>query len=125
MNLTVCVGHVTTAIGGAKAIKVIECNGTNVNAGHKESIIRLMELDLNRSLQWCICLLHTNELPLHHLLNSLGGATTGPKEFCRPIGKAIKTCEELPVAPFSSISVGNMPDNIDRIVLSNIYMIFA
>ncbi|GBM87549.1 hypothetical protein AVEN_107199-1 [Araneus ventricosus] len=78
-----------------------------------------MELDLNRPLQWCICLLHTNELPLRHLLNSLDGATTGPTEFCGPIGKAIKTCEELPVAPFSSINVENMPDNIDRMVLSN------
>ncbi|GBM70805.1 hypothetical protein AVEN_142094-1 [Araneus ventricosus] len=63
--------------------------------------------------------LHVDRLPLCHLLNSLDGATTGPTEFCGPIGKAIKTCEELPVAPFSSISVENIPDNIDRMVLSN------
>ncbi|GBO10312.1 hypothetical protein AVEN_142279-1 [Araneus ventricosus] len=63
-------------------------------------------------------MLQTNELPLRHLLNSLDGTTTGPKEFCRPIGKAIETCEE-PVAPFPSISVDNMPHNIDRMVLSN------
>ncbi|GBO31709.1 hypothetical protein AVEN_261239-1 [Araneus ventricosus] len=83
---------------------------------------------LNRSLQWCICLLQTNDLPLRHLLNSLDVATTGPKQFCRPIGKAIKTCEELLVAPFSSIGV-----DICQIILigwfsamtSNIYMIFA
>ncbi|GBL72770.1 hypothetical protein AVEN_127990-1 [Araneus ventricosus] len=74
---------------------------------------------LNIPLQWCICLLQTNELPLSHLLNSLDGATTCPKEFCLPIGKKIKSCEEVPVAPFSSISVENMPDNIDRMVLSN------
>ncbi|GBN41871.1 hypothetical protein AVEN_74001-1 [Araneus ventricosus] len=48
-----------------------------------------------------------------------GWATAGPKEFCRPLGKAIKTYEELPVAPFSSINVENMPHNIDRMVLSN------
>ncbi|GBM79924.1 Transposon Ty3-I Gag-Pol polyprotein [Araneus ventricosus] len=40
-------------------------------------------------------------------------------EFCRPTGKAIETYEELPVAPFSPISVENMPHNIDRMVLSN------
>ncbi|GBL81647.1 hypothetical protein AVEN_93434-1 [Araneus ventricosus] len=90
-----------------------------VNTGHKRGIIHLMELDLNRPLQWCICLLHTNELPLRHLLNSLDGATTGTKEFCRPIGEAIKIFEELHVAPFSSISVENMPDNMERMVLSN------
>ncbi|GBL94386.1 hypothetical protein AVEN_7359-1 [Araneus ventricosus] len=70
-------------------------------------------------LQWCICLLQTNELPLRHLLNSLIEATTGPKEFCRPIGKAIKTCKELPAAPFSAINVENMSDNIDRMVHNN------
>ncbi|GBN77403.1 hypothetical protein AVEN_204040-1 [Araneus ventricosus] len=48
-----------------------------------------------------------------------GWATAGPKEFCRPLRKAIKTYEELPVAPFSSINVENMPGNIDRMVLSN------
>ncbi|GBM32502.1 hypothetical protein AVEN_156596-1 [Araneus ventricosus] len=41
------------------------------------------------------------------------------KNFVYQIGKKIKSCEELPVAPFSSIRVENMPDNIDRIVLSN------
>ncbi|GBL85919.1 hypothetical protein AVEN_63232-1 [Araneus ventricosus] len=100
-------------------LTVIGCDGTNVNTGNKGGIIRLMELDLNRPLQWCICLLQANELPLRHLLNILDGATSGHTEFCRPIRKAIKTCEELPVAPFSSISVENMPHNIDRIVLRN------
>ncbi|GBM32121.1 hypothetical protein AVEN_11911-1 [Araneus ventricosus] len=48
----------------------------------------------------------------------MDGATTGPKEFCRPLGKALKP-SKLPVAPFSSISVENMPHNIDRMVLNN------
>ncbi|GBL72121.1 hypothetical protein AVEN_115126-2-1, partial [Araneus ventricosus] len=134
---SVYIGHVTAASGGAKTIKESNtqffvsnnmqlngltasgCDGTNVNTGHKGDIIPLMELDLNRPLQWCICLIHTNELPLRHLLNSLDCATTGSAEFCGPIGKAIKICEEQPVVPFSSISVQNMPVNIDRMVLSN------
>ncbi|GBN38752.1 hypothetical protein AVEN_125189-1 [Araneus ventricosus] len=41
------------------------------------------------------------------------------KNFVDQLVKKNKSCEELPVAPFSSISVENMPDNIDRIVLSN------
>ncbi|GBN16400.1 hypothetical protein AVEN_254424-1 [Araneus ventricosus] len=59
---SVYIGHVNAATGGAKAIKeailiffvsnnmqlngltVIECDGTNVNTGHKGGIIRLMEL---------------------------------------------------------------------------------
>ncbi|GBM01493.1 hypothetical protein AVEN_209305-1 [Araneus ventricosus] len=106
-------------------LTVTGCDGTNVNTRHKGGIIRLMEPDLNRPLQWCICFFHTNELPLHHLLNCLDGSTSGPTEICRPIGKAFKSCEDLPVAPFSSISLENMPD---RMVLSNdqqyIYDIF-
>ncbi|GBN30053.1 hypothetical protein AVEN_235940-1 [Araneus ventricosus] len=35
-----------------------------------------------------------NELPFRHLLNSLDGATTHPKEFCGPIDEAIRTCEK-------------------------------
>ncbi|GBM10984.1 hypothetical protein AVEN_1320-1 [Araneus ventricosus] len=41
------------------------------------------------------------------------------KNFVDQLVKKIKSCEELPVALFSSISVENMPDNIDRMVLSN------
>ncbi|GBM53212.1 hypothetical protein AVEN_14237-1 [Araneus ventricosus] len=100
-------------------LTVVGCDGTNVNTGHKGMYYSLDGTSLNRLLQWCICLVQTNELPLHHLLNSLDGATTGPKEFSRPIGKAIKTCDYLPLAPLSSISVENMPYNINKMVLSN------
>ncbi|GBN65946.1 hypothetical protein AVEN_52346-1 [Araneus ventricosus] len=41
------------------------------------------------------------------------------KNFVNQLVKKIKSCEELPVAPFSSISVENMADNTDRMVLSN------
>ncbi|GBM51066.1 hypothetical protein AVEN_123877-1 [Araneus ventricosus] len=55
---SVYIGHVTAATGGAKAIlnffvsnntqlnglTVIGCDGTSLNTGHKEGIIRLMEL---------------------------------------------------------------------------------
>ncbi|GBN17934.1 hypothetical protein AVEN_100068-1 [Araneus ventricosus] len=84
-------------------LKVIGWDETNVSTGYKVGIIHLMELDLNTPVQWCIYLLHTNELPLRPLLNSLDGAITGPIEFCGPIGNAIKICDELLVAPFSSI----------------------
>ncbi|GBN30412.1 hypothetical protein AVEN_186937-1 [Araneus ventricosus] len=98
---------------------VIGCDGTNVNTGHKGRYYSLDGTGLNTPLQWGICLLQTNELPIRHLLNSLNGAKTGPEEFCQLIGKAIKTCEDLPVASFSSISVENMPHNLDRMILSN------
>ncbi|GBM63652.1 hypothetical protein AVEN_206875-1 [Araneus ventricosus] len=86
---------------------------TDADAAHAQSM-ELLELNTMSS-----SLYTDTDLPLRHLVNSLDGATIGPKEFCQPLGKAIKTYEELPVAPFSSISMENMPHNIDRMVLSN------
>ena len=41
------------------------CDSTNANTGVSVGMIRLLELELGRPLQWFICLLHANEL-LHH-----------------------------------------------------------
>jgi len=86
-------------------ILAIGCDGTNVNTGVKSSVIRLLELKLGRPLQWLICLLHANELPLRHLLQKLDGVTRGPTSFSGPIGKAIQACENMPVVAFSPISL--------------------
>lgn len=59
----------------------IGCDGTNVNTGIKGGVIRLIELELKRPLQWFICQLHGNELTLRHLFQYLDGGTTGPHNF--------------------------------------------
>lgn len=87
--------HITT-----DDLRVIGCDGTNVNVGKHSGIIANLEKHLNRPLQWFICQLHANELPLRHLINFLDGSTTGPKGFCGPIGQALKGCERL--------SIGNL-----------------
>ncbi|KAG5868651.1 hypothetical protein JTB14_031711 [Gonioctena quinquepunctata] len=76
--------HITTY-----ELKVIGCDGTNVNVGKHAGIIVQLEKHLNRPLQWFVCQLHANELPLRYLINSLDGSTTGPKGFCGPIGHAL------------------------------------
>ena len=43
------------------------CDFTSVNAGSSGGVIRMIEKSLGKSLQWIICLLHINELPLRHL----------------------------------------------------------
>ena len=47
-------------------LTVMGYNGTAVNTGHVGGVIRLVELHLPKSLQWCVYLLHANELPLRH-----------------------------------------------------------
>lgn len=51
-----------------------------------------------------VCLLHANELPLRHLFQTLDGATTGPKGFTGPIGKALPNCEKHPIVTFQRIA---------------------
>lgn len=84
-------------------ISVVGCDGTAVNTGPKGGIVRLLEVELKKPLQWFICQIHANELPLRHLILHLDGDTAGPGAFSGPIGKLLKNCENYPVVQFKSI----------------------
>lgn len=60
-----------------KSIVCIGCDGTATNTGWKGGVISYMEKELGRPLQWAICLLHANELPLRHLFTPLGWINFG------------------------------------------------
>ena len=62
------------------------CDSTNINKGKVNGVIRRLELSLQRPLQWFICLLHTNELPLREYFEVLDGETTGPRTSMGMIG---------------------------------------
>lgn len=79
-------------------------DGTNVNTGEDNGVIRKLELKWNRPLQWIICQLHSNELPLRALLTKLDGNTTGPKTYSGPIGKRLPDVEQKPIANFEPIT---------------------
>ncbi|XP_031637031.1 uncharacterized protein LOC116349635, partial [Contarinia nasturtii] len=68
-----------------RQIKGLGCDSTAVNTGHQGGVIRVMEEKFNKALQWIICLLHINELPLRSLITKLDGTTTGPKSFAGPL----------------------------------------
>lgn len=87
----------------ASNVKIIGCDGTNVNTGNKGGIVRLLELRLKRPLQRSICQLHCNELPLRHLIENLDGQTKGPYSFAGPIGLELKNCHTLPVIEFEPV----------------------
>lgn len=97
-------------------LDVIGCDGTVTNTGWKSGVIRLIELHIKRPLQWGVCLLHFNELPLRHMFISLDGVTTGPKSLSGPIGAQLSDCEKQAVVNFENIHCV-IPD-IDRHVLS-------
>ncbi len=87
-----------------KEIIAVGCDGTVVNTGHKGGVIRLLEEELNKPLQWFVCQLHANELLLRHLIQHVDGSkTTGPNTYSGPIGKQLETCEQLNIADFEAI----------------------
>lgn len=135
------IGHVSVASGSASAITgeifdylnrenipkdfdAVGCDSTNVNTGWENGIIRSIETCLQRPLQWLICLLHLNELPLRHLLQRLDGPTTGPNAFKGPIGRGLKNSTKLPLAKFKKIpcKLPTLPNDIstDQKYLYNI-----
>ena len=73
-------------------LAVVGCDGTASMTGHKSGFIRCLEVLLKRPLQWSICLLHCNELPLRHVFKFLDGSSTGPNTFDGPIGKQLDQC---------------------------------
>lgn len=89
-------------------LEAIGCDGTNVNTGLKGGVIRLLEEKYEKPLQWLVCQLHANELPLRHLVQNLDGSTSGPRGFTGPIGKQLSKCEHLPLTNFARIP-GDFP----------------
>jgi hypothetical protein len=81
-------------------LQAVGCDATVVNTGRKGGIVRLAEERIGRPLQWLICLLHINELPLRHLMEKIDGATTGPKAFAGAIGKSLILCEQMDVVNY-------------------------
>ena len=47
-----------------KKLKFVVCDGTASMTGHTNPCIANLEKILNRPMQWIICLLHCNQLPL-------------------------------------------------------------
>ncbi|KAE8741687.1 hypothetical protein FOCC_FOCC012785 [Frankliniella occidentalis] len=83
----------------------IGCDGTSVNTGHKGGVIRLLEVKLQKPLQWFICLLHFNELLMKHIMEHVDGPTNGPRAYKGTIGQLLPDCHLLPVVDFDFISV--------------------
>lgn len=95
-------------------IVAIGADGTNVNTGAHNGVIRLLELHIGHALQWFICLYHFNELPLRHLMLHLDGTTTGPTAFSGTIGKQLQNCQELPVTKFEA-KQNNLPTVLQKV----------
>lgn len=84
-------------------IRVVGCDGTVTNTGNRGGVIKLLEDHISSPVQWFICQLHSNELPLRHLILHLDGTTQGPKAFKGAIGKQLPDVMSLPAVDFVAI----------------------
>ena len=93
-------------------------DGTNLNTGYRAGIITYLENILIKPLQWYICLLHFNELPLKHFIRALYGVATGPKSFCGSITNDLQNFDDLPVLDQYETIESDFPE-VDRNLLSS------
>ena len=71
-------------------VKIIGGDSTSSNTGWKQGAIHLIEVWKEEKLLWVICQLHTNELPLRHLMSAQGLKTSGANSFSDELGNLLK-----------------------------------
>ena len=70
-------------------LKVIGTDETATMTGKKSGCIASLETKLGRPLQWIVCMLHLNELPLWRIFQQLGVSAKEPDSFSGMIGKQL------------------------------------
>jgi hypothetical protein len=97
---------VITDTNSASSLQAVVCDGTVNNTGKTSGVIRRIEEDIGRPLQWLVCLLHANELPLRKYISATdGGFTTGPSSSTGAIMSALDfDPKDLPIVKFKAIA---------------------
>ena len=97
--------------GLERTLEILGGDSTASNTGWRAGIISWIEKLLDRKLHWLICMAHTNELGLRHLIQKMDGKTDSKKGFSGILGKLLKEVHEMEHNPnFPAINVG--PDLI-------------
>ena len=100
------------SVGVDRTLSHIGADSTNSNTGWKKGIIALLEKIMGRKFHWLICMLHTNELGLRKLVETLDGKTSSKTGFSGPLGKLLSKVGEMkPNFSFKKIDIG--PDVIE------------
>lgn len=94
---TALTNYLVTEDYSLRHLVAISCDGTPTNTGNVGGVICLLEKQLQRPLQWLVCLFNFNELPFNALFKGIVGPATGPRTYSGPIGKGIHTCENIAV----------------------------
>ena len=98
---------------------VVGSDCTAVMTGAHKRCIRTLEEFLRRPLQWVICLLHCNELPLRHVFMFVDGTTKSPDtgSFSGPIGQNLtENVRSWPVVNFKRIRNPGFPELPNHVI---------
>ncbi|KAG0728087.1 hypothetical protein GWK47_033201 [Chionoecetes opilio] len=74
---------------------VLQGDSTRANTGWKGGTHAHLEKMLGRKLFWSICVLHTYELPLRHLITSIDGPTSSDTGFTSPVCSLLSSVNEM------------------------------
>ena len=86
----------------------IGCDSTAVNTVMTAGVIRLFHEVLIKLLQWMICFLHLNKLPLQHLFCYWYGGTSRSQTFSSAIGKALKLLKSFQELHLNQLNQSNL-----------------
>ena len=67
----------------------------NGNTGWKGGTNAHLEKMLCHKCHWAVCMCHTNELPLRHLIDKLDGKTSSKDGFTGPVGKLLSNVPDM------------------------------
>ena len=82
-------------------------DSTNSNTGKYGGTFTHIENMLGEKKNWIVCFLHTNELPLRHLMEELDGKTSSDHSFTGPVGKLLEQVTSLEINPnFHAVTIG-------------------
>ena len=103
--------------GAKQSIQVIGGDSENAMTGWNGGALCHLEKLLGHRCVWSVCMIHTNELPLKHLIEKLDGTTHSVSGFKGPIGKLLGKVHEMPVNyKFKAIPEGedliHLPEDI-------------
>ena len=91
-----------------QTLLAVACDSTNVNTGGLGGVIHFEEKKIHRKLNWLVCALHTNQLPLRRLNTTLDERTLSNNRWMGPIGKLLDSVTKLPInSHFARVNIGN------------------
>ena len=82
-------------------------DSTPMNTRREGGAFTCIERLLGKKKTWPVCMLHTNELPLCHLITALDGKSSGENTLSGPLGRVLPTVTSLDFDPtFPPLKIG-------------------